>query len=69
MENVMTLTGKLELRLKENPPYWKGNLPPGQAPGPEIPAVPRSVPAMPMSRGDTVEPATVGTPDDLPPQD
>jgi hypothetical protein len=67
----MTPTDKLERRLKEDPPYWKGNRPPSQVPPPEIPAGPRSAPEIPISRGNRtlVEPPTVGAPDDLPPQD
>lgn len=67
----MTLRDKLDLRLNEDPPYWKGNRPPGLAPPAEIPAAPRGAPEIPMSRVDRtgVEPPTVSTWDDLPPQD
>jgi hypothetical protein len=71
MESVMTLKNKLELRLNDDPPYWKGNRPPTQVPPTEIPAGPRSAPEIPISSGNrtVVEPPTVRAPDDLPPQD
>jgi hypothetical protein len=68
-ENVLT-------GFKEDPPYrnnppYRNYLPPSEMPPPQIPAGPRSGPEIPISRGDRtrVEPLTVGTLDDLPPQD
>ena len=54
----MTWKDKLELGLKEDAPYRKDNLPPGQVRGPELPSGPGRSPEIPDARGDrTVVPA------------
>jgi hypothetical protein len=67
----MTWRDTLELRSRENPSVRKDNLPPSRMPPPEMPASPQGAPQIPMSRGDRalLEPSTVSTTDDLPPQD
>ena len=67
----MTWRDKLEIGLKQDAPYRKDNLSPGQIRGPELPVGPGRSPEIPMSRNDrtqTPNPPVVST-DDLPPQD
>ena len=47
----MTWKDKLELGLKEDAPYRKDNLPPGQVRGPELPSGPGRSPEIPDARG------------------